>query len=199
MRPITQKKNNYAATILVLLALSVLFGFVFDLVCTEIERSVYPRPDEYREYVEKYSHTYNVPEELVYAVIKTESDFDSSAVSSKGAIGLMQIMPSTFEWISNELLFEYHEVGMLYDPETNIKYGTYYLRRLINIFKDQNTAIAAYNGGEGNVAKWLSDKRYSDDGIKLNINSIPHKYAETQSYVKKVNKALSKYRELYTD
>ena len=86
---------------------------------------------------------------------------------------------------------------MLYDPETNIKYGTYYLSRLYNRFGDWDTALAAYNGGEGNVSEWLKDKKYSDDGIKLKTDKIPDEFSETKNYVKKVNKALKKYKELY--
>ncbi len=199
MRSIGQKKNNHALIILFVIVAAILFGFFFDHIYIRIECLIYPRPEEYREFVEKYSHTYDVPVELVYSVIKTESNFDPAAVSAKGAIGLMQMMPKTFEWITNDLLCDYHNVEMLYDPETNIKYGTYYLSRLLNKFNDLDTAIAAYNGGEGNVGEWLKDKRYSDDGVKLNIDDIPSEYSETKQYVKKVNKALSKYRELYTD
>lgn len=158
---------------------------------------IYPQPDEYREFVEKYAHEYGVSEELIYSVIKTESSFNPSAVSGKGAIGLMQMMPATFEWLTNDILREYFDRGMLYDPETNIKYGTYYLSRLYNRFGDWNTALAAYNGGEGNVSNWLSDPKYSDDGKKLKIDKIPNEFAETENYVKKVNKALKKYAELY--
>ncbi len=197
MKTVSRNKNNYIVIIIAVLIIAVLFGFLFDIVCTQIEHMIYPRPDEYREYIKKYSDEFGVPDELVYAVIKTESDFESSAVSSKGAIGLMQIMPATFEWLTDDLMHENLDVGMLYDPETNIKYGTYYLSRLYNRFGDWNTAIAAYNGGEGNVSEWLSDKRYSDDGKKLNIDSIPNEFSETENYVKKVNKALSKYIELY--
>ena len=106
-------------------------------------------------------------------------------------------MPSTFEWITTDLLREYLAPGMIYDPETNIKYGTYYLARLYRKFGDWNTAVAAYNAGEGKVSEWLKDPRYSDDGAKLNIDTIPKEYRETENYVKKVNKALRKYGELY--
>ncbi len=192
-----QNGRGYVSVVLIVIAVAVIFGLLFDFICTKIEHALYPRPEEYRAYVEQYAHEYGVPEELVYAVIRTESSFDSSAVSSKGAVGLMQMMPSTFEWITNDLLHEYHDVGMLYAPETNIKYGTYYLCRLYARFGDWNTAIAAYNGGEGNVSEWLTDKRYSDDGKKLNIDKIPKNFKETKNYVKKVNKALNMYRELY--
>ncbi len=197
MKAVNRRKNNYGLLIALIIAISLVFGFLFDHLCTQIEYRLYPRPSEYQEYIKKYANEYGLPEELVYAVIKTESDFDLSAVSSRGAIGLMQIMPATFEWITNDLLREYLAPGMVYDPETNIKYGTYYLSRLYKKFSDMDTAIAAYNGGEGNVSEWLKDSRYSDNGIKLKIDKIPDEFAETENYVKKVNKALQKYQELY--
>ena len=193
----SRRKRSYGVIVISVLAVAVVFGFLFDLVCSQIERMVYPKPEEYKEYVEKYSKEYGVSENLIYAVIKTESGFDSSAVSNKGATGLMQIMPETFEWLTDDILHEYLDNGMLYDPETNIKYGTYYLSRLYGRFGDWNTAIAAYNGGEGNVSEWLCDTRYSDDGVKLNIDKIPEDFSETEKYVKKVNKYLGRYRDIY--
>lgn len=197
MNTVRRNKSRYAPLILIIIAVAIVFGILFDLVVTAIERKIYPMPDEYKAYVEKYSEEYGVPKELVYAVIKTESGFDSSAVSSKGAIGLMQMMPATFEWLTNDILHDHLDKGMLYDPETNIKYGTYYLARLYNRFGDWDTALAAYNGGEGNVSEWLTNSKYSDDGKKLNVNKIPNEFKETKNYVKKVNKALKKYKELY--
>lgn len=197
MKSARRKKTNYGLIVLIVLIISVLVGFIFDVAMTLVEKYIYQKPDEYVEYVEIYSAEFGVPEDLVWSVIKTESGFDSSAVSSKGAVGLMQLMPSTFEWLTDDILREYLGIGMLYDPETNIKYGTYYLSRLYNRFGDWDTAIAAYNGGEGNVSEWLKDKRYSDDGIKLKTDKIPDSYSETKNYVKKVNKALEKYKKLY--
>ena len=158
---------------------------------------MYPCPEEYKPLVEKYSQEYGVPKEVIYAVIKTESDFEASAKSDKGAIGLMQMMPKTFEWLAKDILHDPYNVDMLYVPEISIKYGTYYLSRLYNRFGDWDTALAAYNCGEGNVSEWLADPKYSEDGVKLNVNKIPREFRETKLYVKKVNKALKHYRELY--
>lgn len=193
----TRKKTNYGLIVLIVLVVSILFGFLFDIALTAVEKRIYQKPEEYVPFVEQYADDFGVPVDLVYAVIKTESEFDSSAVSRKGAIGLMQMMPATFEWLTDDILREYLGIGMLYDPETNIKYGTYYLSRLYNRFGDWDTALAAYNGGEGNVSEWLRDKKYSDDGIKLKTDKIPDEFSETKNYVKKVNKALKKYKELY--
>ncbi|MEE0968776.1 MAG: lytic transglycosylase domain-containing protein, partial [Clostridia bacterium] len=146
----------------------------------------------YSEYVEKYSELYGVPKEIIYATIKTESDFVSSAVSGAGAIGLMQIMPDTFTWLC-EKNGEKLEAGMLYDPETNIRYGSYYLSYLYSEFGLWETVYAAYNCGPGRVKEWQADTDYADsNGVLI---KIPFK--ETKDYVKKLTKATDIYKRLY--
>ncbi len=168
------------------LAITVLSVFVVG----SIRKSLYPR--EYSEYVTKYCAEYSVPESLVYAVIYTESRFDPEARSHVGAIGLMQLMPDTLDWLSR-LLDEEAPTGEITDPETNVKYGTYYLRHLYNRFGSWETALAAYNAGHGRVGKWLEDKTYSDDGKTLKY--IPIK--ETRDYVNKVSATREEYISLY--
>ena len=186
------RKNYPAALVIFLIALlAVGLGFLADFLITCLEKNAYPQ--EYAEYVEVYAERYGVPDELIFAVIRTESDFDSGAVSGVGAVGLMQIMPSTFEWLTDEILFDHLESGMLYDPETNVRYGTYYLSYLYDRYGDWDLALAAYNGGLGNVDKWLADDRYADgDG---GLKRIPFK--ETRQFVKRVNRARNKYEKLY--
>ena len=189
-----RRKINYGKIIPIILVISVILGFVFDFVCRRVEKAVYPKPAELESFVSEYSQKYRVPENLIYAVIKTESKFDSSAESSVGAIGLMQIMPDTFIWLTNDRIGDRFSVGMLYDPETNIKYGVYYLSWLHDRYADWDTALAAYNAGPGNVDKWLENPSVTDlESGKL--QNIPFK--ETREYVKKVNKALKKYESLY--
>ena len=181
------KTVNFGVVVLVILIISVILGFVADIAWTAIDRVIYKKPEEYTPYVEKYSKQYGVPESLVWAVIKTESGFDSSAESDVGAVGLMQLMPDTFNDITASRLKEGLDVGMRYDPETNIRYGTYYLSYLYERYGDWDKVIAAYNWGLGNLDKWLADGHTVDD--------IPVK--ETANYLKKVNKAKSKYEKLY--
>lgn len=176
--------------IITIIILSVLCGLLYQLIFDKYERSAYPR--DYREYVEKYSAEYGVPEHLIYSVIKVESDFESGAVSEKGAVGLMQITPDTFNWLTT-LTKENLSSGMLYDPETNIKYGTYYLSYLYLKYSSWDTVYAAYNAGEGNVNDWLGEA-VDDDGAKK-LTDIP--FEETREYVKKVNKAAEIYNRLY--
>lgn len=149
-------------------------------------------PIKYEEYVIKYSEEYQVPQETIYAVIYTESGFNDKAESSAGAFGLMQIIPSTFEWISGKIGENYVAEDVC-NPEKNIKYGVYYLSYLYKKFGNWDTALASYNAGPGRVGGWLSDTRYSDD--KISLKEIP--IIETKNYVKKVNKVTKIYIELY--
>jgi hypothetical protein len=99
------------------------------------------------------SNRYDMNPELIFSVIHTESTFNSSAISNKGAIGLMQLMPSTAESIAQELNIEWSGEDMLYDPAINIELGTYYLHFLINNFNDMDAALSAYNIGPTRISK----------------------------------------------
>ncbi len=177
----------------IIIVISILLGFAVDLVWTKAEEETHP--DSHIQYVRKYAYEYNIPESVIFAVIKVESNFDSQAESSVGARGLMQMLPSTFEWLtSDEHLGEHLHKDELFDPEVSIRYGTYYLNYLYEKFdRNMDTALAAYNGGEGNVRKWLDDPEYSDG--KGNLTNIPFK--ETKNYVKKVNDEITAYKKLY--
>lgn len=154
-----------------------------------ILRLVYPR--KYATFVTQYSEQFDVPEEIVYAVIKTESNFDPNAISSAGAVGLMQIMPSTFEWLT-DVKGESVSSSLLNDPETNIRYGVFFLRYLYEHYGNYPTALAAYNAGMGNVAKWLTSDEYSTNG---NLTHIP--FPETSEYVRLVTRRAEQYKKLY--
>lgn len=168
--------------------------FVF-LVCislfniNNIQKIFYPI--RYSKYVEKYSEKYGVDKYLVYSIIKTESKFDRRAVSNKGAKGLMQLTDMTSSWAFNELGIKN---GDVFDPETNINAGTWFLSRLQKEFKgDLKLVIPAYNAGAGNVKRWLKSSDYSGDGTSL--NNIP--FEETSKYRDKVLVNYDMYRELY--
>jgi len=147
----------------------------------------------FEEYVLKYSAEYSVPEYTVYAVIRCESSFNENAVSHAGAIGLMQLIPSTFEWLCG-FTGEEPLTERLYDPETNIRYGTMFLARLYAQYGDWDIVHAAYNAGQGRVNQWLSDERYSEDG---KLTNIPFK--ETKAYVEKVKRYKELYKRLYNE
>ena len=129
-------------------------------------------------------------------MIKVESDFDPKAQSSAGALGLMQMMPDTFKELTDDFLCEHLPFEALTDAEVSIRYGTYYLAYLYRYFDyNWHHAIAAYNGGMGNVTKWLKDPDCVDD--EGNLTHIP--FSETRSYVSKVEKARAFYAEQYSE
>ncbi len=152
----------------------------------------YEYPVKYTELVEKYSAQYDVEEELIYAVIKTESGFDPNAVSEVGARGLMQMTEETFDWvhtkIQDDATFE-----DLYNPEVSIHYGTYLLNYLLEEFsEDQDTAMSAYHAGIASVKSWLAIDSNSSDGRTL--DNIPK--ADTAHYVHKINNAYDMYQKI---
>ncbi len=141
------------------------------------------------------SAAFGLDPSLVAAVIHCESSGRADARSPKGAVGLMQIMPATGQWIAEKLEMADYREAMLEEPEVNVRMGCWYLAYLLEKF-DGNTelALAAYNAGPGNVGKWLADPAYSEGG-KLTV--IP--FAETETYVKRVSAAQKKYMELYEE
>ena len=181
---------RHLISILLLLVISVMSGFAIDGILTFSERHTHPKT--YEETVVRYAAEYNVPSSVVFAVIKCESNFDPAAVSSAGAIGLMQLMPDTYEWLC-EKTGDICITAMLYDPTTNIKYGTYLLSFLYTRYGNWDTAYAAYNAGLGNVDKWLEDPTYADGNGGL--KEIPFK--ETRKYVERVQNERELYEKLY--
>ncbi len=109
--------------------------------------------DDIANSVYKASTRYNVPPEMILAVIRIESAFDVNAQSNKGAVGLMQILPSTAQEIAQELRIDWRGEQILRDPSANIEMGTYYLTKLIGQFNDLSVALAAYNHGPGRIAE----------------------------------------------
>lgn len=175
----------------VLLAV-LLFGAVLLLRAgyNRFQKSIYPL--RYAEYVEKYAQEYHLEPALVYAVIRSESNFDAGARSRSGALGLMQMMPDTFNWLQEIQKDTYSEED-LFRPEVNIRYGCRYLSMMVEKYGSLRTALCAYNAGSGTVDGWLRDSRYSSDG--KNLSRIP--YEETQNYADAVIKSYDKYKELY--
>lgn len=151
-------------------------------------------PIKYDEIVAKEAYANKLDPALVYAVIKVESNFDPEAKSRAGAIGLMQMMPDTFEWVGTKMDSDkqYGEED-IYKPKINIRYGCKLLSILFNMYPQKSTAICAYNAGIGTVNSWLSDPNISKDG-KV-IENVPYK--ETRNYVKIVLDNYDIYRELY--
>ena len=190
-----KRNRSFAIPLILITIISIILGIIINAVWNYIELK--NNPTTYNEIVKKYSLEYGVPERIIYATIKTESSFRSDAVSSSGAMGLMQMMPSTFEWLtSDEHLDEALPKDALFDPEVNIRYGTYYLSYLAKKFDyDWTIVSAAYNAGESRVLAWLESDEYTDDSG--NLIKIPIK--ETRAYVKKINDAIDTYTKLYPE
>ena len=189
------KQTKRLLTVLLIIFLAIAIGVAIHLIWNRVDEKRHQT--DYEALVESYSEEYDVPPEIIFSVIKVESNFDPYARSSAGAVGLMQMMPSTFEWLTGEDHLDENLSSLrLTDPEVSIRYGTYYLRYLYLKFdKNWDTALAAYNAGEGNVAKWLLDPEYSDG--KGNLTYIP--FEETRNYVKKVNDAIAHYEKLFEE
>lgn len=148
---------------------------------------------KYKNSIDKYCKDYNVDKYLVYAMIKQESNFNNEAVSSAKARGLMQITEDTFNWLKPMLEENSTTFDDLFDPDTNIRYGVFFLSILQKNFSEQNTVVAAYNAGMNITKEWLQDSNYSNDGSTL--HTIPYK--ETANYVIVVDSNYKKYLNLY--
>jgi peptidoglycan lytic transglycosylase len=150
-------------------------------------------PLAYRDAVARLAAANNVPESLVFAIIRAESSYLPTALSPVGAVGLMQLMPTTAAIVANGSKGKL-DAGSLTNPDTNIRFGVRHLRDLLNLYKgDLVLAVAAYNAGSGNVNRWRKtfDKMRKDEFVE----SIP--FAETREYVKKVLTSAEIYHRLY--
>jgi soluble lytic murein transglycosylase len=156
--------------------LLAVFYFFFPHVWGEL---LYPL--DYKDSIKKYSAERNLRPNLVAAVIYTESRFNTDSVSGPGATGLMQIMPGTGQSIASEMG---ENMGSLHDPDTNIRYGTWYLKGLIDKYNgDLDLALAAYNAGVGRADS------YQETGAAL-----PY---ETVFFIQKVKGSEEMYDKVY--
>lgn len=155
--------------------------------------SVQSYPVEYEDLIRAYAAENDIPPAYVASVILAESSYRPEVVSYANAQGLMQILPSTGEWIAGKFDEEYVE-GCLFDPETNIKYGCWYLGFLMNRYDgNMECSSSAYHAGQGTVDKWLKDPAISADGKTL--DNIPSE--ATGTYVSRILKYYEKYEEIY--
>lgn len=187
------QRRMAACFIVALFILVSSLGVYLALQFAPVQRSyIYPYP--YQDLVEKYALEYHMDSHLTAAVIKKESKFEPGALSHRGARGLMQIMPETGKWIALQLDDDYYGDDRLYEPELNIRYGTWYLALLEREFRGNEVlALAAYNAGHGNVEEWMEEYGWGADF--RDIDAIP--FQETRDYVRQVLKDRNKYRELY--
>ena len=177
----------------VLLALFLLGAILFAAFQKRIERWEYPQ--HYPEYVTYYADKYGIDPLILYAFIRTESNFDPMAESDAGARGLMQITEITFDWIKSKIASgEDIAFDDLFDPALNLRFGTYYFAACLERYQgDVATAAAAYHSGWGTVDGLLEQARYTADGKTL--HTFP--YAQMGRYVRKIEAAYQRYQALY--
>jgi soluble lytic murein transglycosylase len=150
-------------------------------------------PLRHEDIIRQQSHEKRLDPALVAAVIYTESRFRDQT-SRAGAKGLMQLTPDTAKFVERLSGGSTFELSDLSTPQVNIAYGTYYLRYLLDRYGDNEAlALAAYNGGEGNVDRWVDAARQK--GEALSIDAIP--FGETRAYVRAVQSAARQYRSSY--
>jgi peptidoglycan lytic transglycosylase len=150
-------------------------------------------PLDYRGTIRAQARAQHVPASLIAAVIFAETKFDART-SATGALGLMQIEPATAEFLARRSGATSFHLADLAHPATNIRYGTYYLRYLLERYHgDETLALAAYNGGETNVDRWLSRARAAR--VRFTLGEIP--FPETRAYVQRVEQAQHSYAKDY--
>ena len=165
----------------------------------EMERKAQAHRDEhlnarsrsgYMELIRKYAEVYNISPSMVSAIIKCESSFDPAAVSRVDARGLMQIMPGTGMDIARWLGISDYIPDNLFNPDFNIRFGTYYLARLSDQFGGNPVMVAAaFHAGDNNVKLWALDR--AADMKTITLDMIP--MDNTRSYVRKVMDAYAIY------
>lgn len=182
-----------AVVIIGVLALAVLGLILWLAFARAPEITVETYPVEYEEIIRACAADNGLDPAYPAAVIMAESSYRPEVVSSANAQGLMQLLPETGEWVAGKL-GETYEEGCLFDPETNIRYGCWFLGWLMRRYDgDMTCASSAYHQGHGTVDKWLADPAYSADGATLAV--IPSNATDT--YVKRVLKYYERYTELY--
>jgi soluble lytic murein transglycosylase len=141
-------------------------------------------PLRYEQIVTGHADNYGLDPALVAAVIYSESKFETDARSAAGAIGLMQLLPETAEGIALRTGGKKFVVGDLVNPEINVRYGSWYLRNLLDKYGNERLALAAYHAGQGNVDAWQKG------GVGI-------QFPETRAYVDKVQRLKRVYASAY--
>ena len=180
--------NKYISFTVILILILIILGCTKEILLKKIY------PIKYKEYAEKYAEEYGVDELLIYAIIKSESNFKENSTSSSGAVGLMQLMEETAKEAAQKIEDKYISKDELYNPELNIKLGTYYFSELLQKYDGNiELALIAYNAGTGNVANWIEKGIIKQDGS--DIENVP--YQETNMYVRKILRDYEIYNKLW--
>ena len=186
-------KNKYKIVIGTAIMIFIVV-ILFVLFKDKLLKILYPKT--YSEIISVYAEEYDVEENLIYAVIKAESNFESQAVSNRDAIGLMQIVEETAIDVAKKNNIDIDTENIeeeILDIDNNINIGTKYLSTLLTQYENIEVALAAYNAGIGTVNNWIDKQIIQADGS--DIENIPYK--ETNNYVRKILRDYGVYNELY--
>lgn len=174
--------RRLAASTLLIVAVAASFVYLRSGEPDWFQRVRYPL--KYEQIVRGHARNYQLDPALLAAVIYQESKFRPDAKSDSGAIGLMQLQPETAKGIAIRTGGSRFQTSDLYVPEINVRYGSWYLRHLLDKYEDEETALAAYNAGQRNVDEW----RAQGEGIQ---------FSETRAYVDRVEHLKGVYRDAY--
>ncbi len=181
-----------ALVVFALVALLIYLVVAKAAVVPGVSQRVYPI--EYQDGIRRAAEKYDVDPYLVAAVVRTESGYDPEAVSHAGAVGLMQLLPTTAEWIVGLDSWKGGTEVDLTDPDDSLELGAFYLAFLLRRFEgDQRAAIAAYNAGQGIVGEWVS----AAEGGSLGLEDV--RFPETRTFVLRVEESLDLYRRVHPD
>lgn len=180
---------------ILLCSLLIALSLGFATLPLQVQRTLL-YPIKYPETIVSTAQTYHVDPYLICAIIKVESNWQDDALSAAGAVGLMQILPSTAQELASRGRVDARQYPSsdLENPRINIVYGTIYLSYLLSISASQDEAIAAYNAGPNATSTWLMDARLTESEFDEMIA-----YPETKAYVEHVNNAYSQYINLYPE
>ena len=182
------------AIVAAILVLSIGFGFAFDSIATAIEKKQYPLSQRYAKDIREVAAEYGIPEVILWAIVKTESNFSSNREGEDGGIGLMQLTTDEFAMIQSDILhITPEDKGLLYDPQKNLKCGTAYLSYLYQRYGVWETVFAAFDAGTEAVDAWLANPEYTTELGTL--QNIPN--TKTARFVRDVEKARELYIKLY--
>ncbi|MDR1195121.1 MAG: lytic transglycosylase domain-containing protein [Endomicrobium sp.] len=171
-----KKRKNARLIILLLMLLFIVSFFLYAL-----NRVGMFKRNIFTDELSASALLFNVDPLLIEAVMKRESNLNPDAVSGRGAVGLMQVMPDTAKEIAEQIVFEDYDDSKLKDPSVNIMFGTFYLSKLLTYYNyNLILALSAYNAGIGNVDKWLA----KDPKISAKVSRIP--FRETKRHVRAV-------------
>jgi soluble lytic murein transglycosylase len=174
--------RRLVASTLLIVAVAVSFAYLRNGEPAWFQRLRYPL--RYEQIVRAHARNYRLDPALLAAVIYQESKFQPDAKSSSGAIGLMQLRPDTAKGIAVRTGGNRFQTSDLYNPEINIRYGSWYLRHLLDKYGDEKLALAAYNAGQRNVDTWRAEGKQIQ-------------FSETRAYVDRVEHLKHVYARAY--